>query len=70
MIILEHFSPFKPYKHQHITNILAIRFWGLLSQGVGNCVSKNLKTNSKPLTMAQGGSQAYQYCAKEGCKGI
>ena len=22
--------------HQHITNILAIRFWGLFSQGVGN----------------------------------
>jgi hypothetical protein len=43
MTTLKHFNPFKSHKHQHIINILAIRFWGLLSQGVGNYMSKTWK---------------------------
>ena len=71
MITLEHISSFKPYKHQHIINILAIRFWGLLSQGVGNCVSTNLEINSnKPLTMAQGGGKPTNVVPKRVVKEI
>ena len=62
MINLEHFNPFNHVNHQHITNILAIRFWGVT---LTRCRQLFIKQTTHNGTRWR---QTYQCCAKEGWK--